>query len=471
MRIVLAVHGYPPELAGGTEHSVQALARGLAGAGHHVAVIAGTNHYEQGFRTSATTDRDPASGASFPVHRIHRGDLYFGHWQKSRSTRASLAFAALLEQLRPDVLHVHHWLRLSSDLVARAAAARVPAVVTLHDLWTTCLVTFRIRPDTQSFCEASLAPDPCLACVAHVPPRTPWRTSRELELELQRHRADLQRELRLARIVTALCRDQAETLSRLGPWPSGTAPAIHVLPPGRDLSLPPAVPLASPSGLRRLIVGSWGGLHWLKGTDLLIEALSRLQREGGPVVELHLAGSEAETSVVAKLRAAAAGLRVTFHGPFGAGGLPGHPVTAVHAMVNATRAHETWGLVLDEAIALRLPMVLPRAGAFPEHVGEHRGALFYPPGDAGALAASLARLATEPDLLATLRAQLPPLHSVLPSLREHADAVLACYAAACSQGPPDAPAFAAEQDAQASRAEAAWDVELSHRSAEELGLA
>ena len=53
----------------------------------------------------------------------------------------------------------------------------------------------------------------------------------------------------------------------------------------------------------------------------------------------------------------------------------GAATSAVSSFVSGTRARETWGLVLDEAIALGLPMVLPRFGAYPEHAGEGRGAL------------------------------------------------------------------------------------------------
>ena len=41
MKVCLVAHGYPPELVGGTEKSVQVLARGLARAGDEVLVVAG----------------------------------------------------------------------------------------------------------------------------------------------------------------------------------------------------------------------------------------------------------------------------------------------------------------------------------------------------------------------------------------------------------------------------------------------
>ena len=179
MKVLLALHGYPPELVGGTESAVQALARGLLQRGHDVCVAAGSVQQSSSFRTTRETQADGVR-----VVRLHRADLYFDHWQKSFSADVSAAFAALLAEERPDVVHVHHWIRMSRDLVAVAARAGVPAVVTLHDYWATCLVTFRVRPDTQDACDAHLAPSPCLACAALVPPRTPWRSREQQMLAL-----------------------------------------------------------------------------------------------------------------------------------------------------------------------------------------------------------------------------------------------------------------------------------------------
>ena len=92
MKICLVAHGYPPELVGGTEKAVQGLAHGLARRGHEVVVVAGSMQFEGGFRVSTDSDRDPASGATIQVRRIHRADLYFDHWQKSASARVAGAF-------------------------------------------------------------------------------------------------------------------------------------------------------------------------------------------------------------------------------------------------------------------------------------------------------------------------------------------------------------------------------------------
>lgn len=470
MRILLASHGYPPDLVGGTEKAVQTVARGLVRAGHEVIVVAGTMQWQQGFRESRDEDVDPRSGRRIAIVRIHRADLFFDHWQKSRSARVARAFREILRKERPDLVHVQHWIRLSSDLVLCAALERIPAVVTLHDFWTTCLIAFRVRPDTKEFCRAALAPHPCLACAAQVPPRTPWVGAEALRMAFFERRLDIVRELELARAVLVPARAHADNvLGFLGL--TSAELALEIVPHGRELALAPRLPvaaLAAPEGEARLVLGSWGHLHPIKGQDLLVEAMARLPDPSR--VELHLAGGEVEPGFAAALRAKSNALAVTLHGPFVESELASHPVTRVHAMVSGSRAEESWGLVVDEAAALGLPMILPRAGAFPERLREGAGALFYERNDAGSLARVLARLLDEPGLLARLARALPPLRELVPSEQDHVARLLEVYRNAIAKGPPPMPEREWWKEALLDAAETAWDTSLSQRSAEELGL-
>ena len=468
MKVCLIAHGYPPELVGGTEKSVQELARGLVRRGLEVVVVAGSLDHARGFRTSEATDE--ADGRTIRVRRIHRADLYFDHWQKSASARVAETFRAILREERPDLVHVHHWIRLSRDLVRCAAVEGVPAVVTLHDLWTSCLITFRVRPDTKEFCEATLAPDPCLDCAAQIPPRTPWVARENQHLALAERRADLVRELELARAVCVPSRAHARVLERflaLDP----EALALRVIPHGRDLALVPRAPLPPPKQHGRLVLGSWGHLHPVKGTELIVGAVRRLADLRGPErVELCLAGEEADADFGARLDAAAAGLNVTRHGRFNADELDRHPVSAVHAMVSGTRAHESWGLVVDEAVALRLPLVLPRSGAYAERLTDGAGALLYAPGGEAELTEVLRRLLDEPGLCERLRERLPPLAELVPTVAQHVEAMLAVYEDVLRAGAPAPPAEEWWRARMQLEAERAWDASLARSSPEELGL-
>lgn len=464
MKLLLIAHGYPPELVGGTEKNVQGLAEGLLARGHEVVVVAGSMQYEDGFRVSE------AELNGVRVIRIHRADVFFDHWQKSHAHDVSAAFRDVLAQEQPDLVHVHHWIRLSDDLVLNAARAGIPACVTLHDLWTSCLVTFRVRPDTHEFCEEQLASSPCLSCAANVPPRTPWIDKLGQTTLLHERKHALVRELRLARGVIAPTTAHALALGRyLGVGADDVN--LRVIPHGRDLTpeqlgFTTRDQLASPSGTGQLVLGAWGHLHPLKGADLLIEAV----RRAGAGVRLHLSGAPVIADYAEQLKRGAEGLDVHFHPAFDVAELGRLPVSDVHAFVSGSRAHESWGLVVDEARALDLPMILPRAGAFPERLQEGSGARFYTQGDADDLARVFRELRDQPGALERVRADAPPLTSVVPTLGDQLDALEVLYTEAISQGAPSAPPLEWFEARLAEQRRDAWGESLSRRTGAELGF-
>lgn len=461
MKLCLVAHGYPPELVGGTESSVQGLAQALAARGDEVMVVAGSLECADGFRISQSQD------GPVRVIRLHRGDPYFDHWQKSDSVWASDRLREILVAERPDVLHVHHWIRLSRDLVHAAALEGVPSVVTLHDHWSTCLVTFRVRPDSLTYCRAKLAPDPCLACAQHVPPRTPWLDLEAQTQALHEHRSDVIRELRLAHSVIVPSASHARAVRESLGLAQDECP-LRVVSPGRELRLGPASGLAARAAGDPLLLGAWGHLHPLKGQDLIIDAMHRMKYKHK--LELHLAGGEPEPGFAERVRSLAQGLKVTLHGAYRVPELASHAVSRVHAMLSGTRADESWGLVVDEALALGLPSILPRAGAFPERLQEGAGALFYAPRDPAALAALLDRVVQEPELLEEARRRLPPLAQVAPGVAQQVSELRAIYAEAQAAGPPAVREDDGPSGAQRAARQARWDSQMGAASSEELGL-
>ena len=136
MKIVFVLHGFPPECVGGTERVVESLARELLRRGHEVHVIAGS----LALGSPAAVTRNVHDG--IPVTRIRRNDLYFDDWDKGWHPGVADAFRAELQALKPDLVHVHHWIRLSRDLVRTAVGAGFPVVASLHDYTASCPRTF-----------------------------------------------------------------------------------------------------------------------------------------------------------------------------------------------------------------------------------------------------------------------------------------------------------------------------------------
>jgi glycosyltransferase involved in cell wall biosynthesis len=427
MKVLLAAAGYPPDVCGGTERSVQSLARGLLRAGHDVVVVAGTDRFEDGFRISEDSDADPVSGRTLRVHRIHRDDLFYEHWQKSLAPRVGRAFDDILRAERPDVVHVHHWVRLTRDLVHRATVLGFPTVLSLHDYAPSCLIVHRIRPSDLSFCRSKLGTDPCLSCAQPQRPGTPFVSEAEQSELLDSFRRVATRELRSAGQVLVLSRDQGVALEELVGSDLRDVD-LRALGVGVDLEVDDRAsqPLPLPgTGGQRLVLGTWGTLHRLKGVDLILEAMRRLEDHLRP--ELHVAGVEVDSQFKAEVDEHARGLAVSFHGAFALGELAEHAVTRVHAAVHATRARETWGITVDEALVLRIPMVLPRIGAFVERIPERAGVVYYTSGDVAALANVLRNLQEDADLLPELRKSLPEARDVVQPVDEFVRRVVGVY--------------------------------------------
>jgi len=70
-----------------------------------------------------------------------------------------------------------------------------------------------------------------------------------------------------------------------------------------------------------------------------------------------------------------------------------------------SRCEESYGLVVDEALARGVPVVVSDRGALPERVGE--AGVVARAGDVAALSEALGALRADPDRLRELRARIP----------------------------------------------------------------
>jgi glycosyltransferase involved in cell wall biosynthesis len=183
-----------------------------------------------------------------------------------------------------------------------------------------------------------------------------------------------------------------------------TESRIRVVPPGRDMAAPPAVP---PEDLRRgrrlvfLCVANWLPQ---KGILELLDAFGRLPPDAAT---LHLAGDEsADVRYAARVRARVADAdligRVVRHGPRAATDLAALYAAADVFVLPASR--ESYGTAWGEAMGFGLPVVGWRAGNLPHLAQDGREGLLVEPGDTNALAQALMRLALDGELRTRLGA-------------------------------------------------------------------
>jgi len=423
MDVLHVIHQFPPESRGGSESYVYDIAQSQRARGLDVQVLSGSKHWQE----KVTVTSGEVDG--LPVHRLHRDDLYFDHHAKMWHPDVEATVAALLQQWRPKLVHVHHWVRLTCNLVEICARLGIPAVITLHDYYTSCPRAFRRRAGDEA-CRRVLSVTSCGDCVPRFGHETPGEIATGIDLFADHYRA----ELSLAQSVLVAVGSTADLLAKTTGVPRER---YELLPFGYRRRWPDQPPLPAPRPGAPLRFAFWGGVGRHKGVDVLLRSFALLHAARPGRAELHVLGGAESEAFGAELRTLAAGLPVTFHGEFDSAQLR---ATAPHVGVFPSTCIETFGLVLDECFELGLPCITSDLGALPERSGG--AGLAVVAGDHQALARALQRFIDEPELWAHLRAHLPPPS---PTLEAHVDALLAVYERA--RAAPTREPFAAPVDA------------------------
>lgn len=384
MRIGLVVHGQPPELVGGTERLVEMLATSLCERGDQVEVFTGSIEWRDRFEVVRE------EGGFFPVTRVHRHDLFFERWDKVENPLVEQAYGAWLDGFRPDVVHIHHWVRLTTTLVRVARQRGIPTVLSLHDLFPSCPRYHRVKEDL-SFCEDTPGVDVCRHCA----PRWSFQGDSEIDASILDFTKDLSEEVMAAsaRVVPTMGHGR-----RLQEWLGLEFPVTAIAPPAScgvtSASMPLEDRVASAEDPMR--VAFFGHLHPLKGPSVLLQACQLLNDRS--LVELHFWGEAPTDAMEEELQKEADGCAVHWHGSYVPEDLSDAPVDVV---VLSTLCAESYSLALDEAGCMTVPILASDLGALSDRATD-RMALF-PRGDAAALAQLLSALASDPGRRRTMR--------------------------------------------------------------------
>jgi glycosyltransferase involved in cell wall biosynthesis len=390
MRILQCSHLFPPESHGGTQSYVSALVDALTASGEEVLVLTGSPNLER----RGEIGRDTRGGAE--VLRLYRDALGESFSADVGAPGLETRVGALLDELAPDLIHVHHWNGLVWNLVAQAESRGIPALVTLHDLYTTCGRFFRM-PNAREFCSPEVSFEDCGRCISSdVGGQDPLLLAQVLGERFRRYQDELSR----ARAVLCVSEAQRDLLESI---PGFGQHDIRVLPIGIPGSFQAAARRAEDGLLadddRPLRLVNWGGLDPRKGVHVLVEALGRVRRPAA--FELDLFGGGLGGSYHEELIALAGDLKVRFHGRYEEDELLNFG-RRFDLAVFPFLAFETYGLVVDEALRSGLAVLTSAHGAPPERLGE-RG-LVTAPGDVAALAHMLDELESDREQIRALAA-------------------------------------------------------------------
>lgn len=376
MRVLLVVHGFPPEQVGGTELHTATLAESLVQAGHEVFVFAGNPHYEPERRL--VRDRDQ-NGVRVRVLDV---PITADFALKVEDSWVRAEFERYLDEVKPDVVHVQHLLYLGLDLIEAAKLHGVPVVVTLHDFWFQC-PRIHPRPSEQHPFRGRLWG---LACARHAGAPSLARTrgliaQGRVRETLSAHLARpglARRQLDLADAVIAPSEFVRGRFLRFGVARDKVVVVPHsVAVPARTGDEGPKAPVD---------FGFVGSIAPAKGVHVLCEAFTRVN--GGS--RLWLFGRSDDGQYLETL-APHLGSRVRYEGELPAGRI-NEAYERFDVLVVPSLVEESFSLVTAEAQAFGRPVIASRIGALPELVEHDRNGLLVPPGDVRRLTEALERL-------------------------------------------------------------------------------
>jgi glycosyltransferase involved in cell wall biosynthesis len=313
----------------------------------------------------------------------------------------------LLEEFRPDVVHIHHILLIGAEFIAlvRRILPKARIVMTLHDYYAICAHDgLMMRTTGRDRCDKA-SPGRCSNCFPEI--------SADRFLLRERFLKTLFGQIDRFIAPSRFIRD------RFVAW-GLPAEAIEVLANGRP-AVEPAPHRVSVNG-RRPVFGYFGNLNPWKGVPSLLKAAQRLISAGVEDFELRLHGGAPFQSAefVAEIETLVEETEpsVVRLGPYRHEDLPAL-MSAVDWIVVPSIWWENAPLVIQEAFLHRRPVIVSNIGGMAEAVRDGIDGLHVRPDDPLSLANAMRRAIDTPGLWHSLVEGIKPPASIAEIADRH----------------------------------------------------
>ncbi|NQU99495.1 MAG: glycosyltransferase family 4 protein [Parcubacteria group bacterium] len=159
MKILQIIHCFPPESMTGSEIYTYNLCKELS-KNHKVTVFYRINNANE---REYKVIKDKHNG--FDIYKINNTLKNYDSLEKIYKNKdIEGKFLEALDELKPDIIHIHHLLFLSTGIIDEIEKRNIPIVFTLHDYWLVCARGQLLRADLE-ICKNPLHAN-CLYCLA-----------------------------------------------------------------------------------------------------------------------------------------------------------------------------------------------------------------------------------------------------------------------------------------------------------------
>jgi glycosyltransferase involved in cell wall biosynthesis len=391
-RILVVAHNHPSFHPGGTEMFAHDLFRSYRAAGNEAFFLGATNKLH----------REPHPGTSLQAlpGRTDEFILWAPHFDRFMLSQVDLHgvvpdLTDFLRTLKPDVVHIHHFILLGAEFPAlvKRILPDAQVVMTLHDYYPICTQDgVMVRTKDHHRCMSTDA-NACRSCFPDIPAsRFALR-----EIYLKTHMEAIDQFI----APSSFLRD------RYVAW--GIEPGrIEVLVNGYS-GVERAAARATPDG-RRNVFGYFGNFNPWKGVDVLLRA-ARLAADAGAdfQVRLHGAALFQTEEFAARIEKLAGELpdRLIRLGAYERDEVPAL-MAEVDWVVTPSIWWENAPLTISEAQFHRRPVIASGIGGMAELIRNDVNGLHVRPGDVHALSRAIIRASDDADLWSRLSAASEP---------------------------------------------------------------
>lgn len=421
MRVLIAIHGFPPTHYAGSERAAERIARWLVNNGHHVEVFT----LEK--LDDPNTHLETAVENGITIHRLFydlkgQGDYFENLYD---DPRVGSALRSILETRTFDVMHIVSGYLLGGQVIHTAKAFNLPIVLTLTEFWFMC---FRLNLLTAvgEVCTGPENDEKCMRCLMEdqrrfrLPAeRAPalmdafWSVARHTPLvkarieDVKRRRETLMKAL--AAVDVVICPSQF-LMNLFRTFGFDMNRSIYVL---YGLKHPPADKRRTPrpqDGTLRL--GYIGQIKPHKGIDLLLDAVMRLLDAGQPIsLSLWGSSSGAEGYEDAQRLRTRDYHAIQWKGSYNTDQL-WDVLGGFDTVVVPSRWYENNPTVILESSLMSIPVIATKLGSMPELVKPEKSGLVFELNDVDGLTRCIQRMLDEPDLLERLRSAIPQVPTI-----------------------------------------------------------
>ncbi len=426
MRILIAVHGYPPTHYAGAERAAERIVRWLVSQNHEVDVftIENPESPEQKVETSSEN--------GVTIHRIFC-DLNQGDHFRNLYDHSFIAEAAenLLRQTAFDLVHVVSGYLLGAQVIRAAHQARIPAVVTLTEYWFLCAQLNLLQTDGE-LCNGPESHTKCARCIAQNRRRhryleraaphimdTLWSGANRVPFvqsyvnQVKQRQTALREALNMADLVISPSRF---LINKYGEFGFDTRRYVYIRHGLTAVKAPEAITSAKDSDTLRL--GYIGQIKYHKGTDLLVSAVLPLL-DAGHAISVDIWGPTHEDPEYAhQLQERTRDYpTIQWRGRYEAPRV-WDILSGFDALVVPSRWYENSPTVIAEAFTVGLPVLATNLGGMAELIEHEKSGLLFELNNTVSLQQQIRRLLQEPDLLDNLRAGVPSVKTAEDEILE-----------------------------------------------------